>query len=131
MHMSSASDASPVTGLKAFQPKARSNRSPSGGEICVRIAASVALLTRQPLAGLMGGGRAARLTRARHVAMYLANTLFGVSMAEIGRAFGRDRSTVIYACHVVEDERDDPAFDQKLELMERLIREEEEALNGR
>jgi chromosomal replication initiation ATPase DnaA len=62
--------------------------------------------------------------------MYLANTLFGVPMAEIGRVFCRDRSTVVYACHVVEDERDDPEFDRKLDVMERLIREEEEALHG-
>ena len=32
-------------------------------------------------------------------------------MSEIGAAFGRDRTTVGHACNVVEDRRDDAAFE--------------------
>ena len=32
--------------------------------------------------------------RARHLAMYLAHVVLGCSLAEIGIAFGRDRTTV-------------------------------------
>lgn len=34
----------------------------------------------------------------RHVAMYLSVRLLGCSYPEVGRAFGRDHSTVMYAC---------------------------------
>lgn len=97
---------------------------------CERVAASVAVLSRLRLEEVLGQSRTARVTRARHVAMYLANIVFSVPMAGIGRVFGRDRSTVVYACRLIEDERDDPEFDRKLDVMERLIREEEEALHG-
>jgi len=34
----------------------------------------------------------------RHIAMYLSVRLLGCSYPEVGRAFGRDHSTVMYAC---------------------------------
>lgn len=34
----------------------------------------------------------------RHIAMYLSVRLLGCSYPEVGRAFGRDHSTVYYAC---------------------------------
>ncbi len=55
---------------------------------------------------------------ARQIAMYLAHVGFGLSMAEVGRAFGRDRTTVLHACHVVEDKRDEVRFDQLLDHLE-------------
>ena len=55
---------------------------------------------------------------ARQIAMYLAHVGFGLSMAEIGRAFGRGRTTVLHACHVIEDRRDDVRFDQLLDHLE-------------
>jgi chromosomal replication initiation ATPase DnaA len=48
---------------------------------------------------------------ARAVAMYLAHAGFGMSLARVGLAFHRDRSTVAHACHRIEDQRDDPRFD--------------------
>jgi Bacterial dnaA protein helix-turn-helix len=65
----------------------------------------------------------ARTALARQVAMYLAHITFGHSMAEVASAFGRDRSTASYACHHVEDLRDDPGLDGKLTLLEELLRE--------
>lgn len=55
---------------------------------------------------------------ARQIAMYLAHVGFGLSMAEIGRAFGRDRTTVVHACHLIEDRRDEVRFDQLLDHLE-------------
>jgi hypothetical protein len=55
---------------------------------------------------------------ARQIAMYLAHVGFGLSMAEIGRAFGRDRTTVVHACHLIEDRRDEVRFDHLLDHLE-------------
>jgi chromosomal replication initiation ATPase DnaA len=40
---------------------------------------------------------------------------------EIGEAFGRDRTTVLHACGVIEDMRDDPRFDDEVSELERQI----------
>jgi hypothetical protein len=63
-----------------------------------------------------GPARAAAF--ARQIAMYLAHVGFGLSMAEVGRAFGRDRTTVVHACHLIEDRRDEVHFDQMLDHLE-------------
>lgn len=55
---------------------------------------------------------------ARQTAMYLAHVGFGLSMAEIGKAFGRDRTTVVHACHLIEDRRDEACFDELLDHLE-------------
>jgi hypothetical protein len=57
-------------------------------------------------------------TFARQIAMYLAHVGFGISMAEIGRVFGRDRTTVVHACHLIEDRRDEVRFDHLLDQLE-------------
>ena len=46
------------------------------------------------LDGLRGERRSAPLIHARQVAMYLAHELTGASLSGLGRAFGRDHSTV-------------------------------------
>jgi len=51
------------------------------------------------------------VSRARQVAMYLAHTALGLSLARVALAFQRDRSTVAHACHLIEDRREDEAFD--------------------
>jgi chromosomal replication initiation ATPase DnaA len=56
--------------------------------------------------------------RARHLAMYLAHVVKGISLTTIGSAFGRDRTTVSYACALIEDLRDDAAFDAELDALE-------------
>lgn len=55
---------------------------------------------------------------ARQIAMYLAHVGFGIPMAAIGQVFGRDRTTVVHACHLVEDRRDEARFDDLLDHME-------------
>lgn len=59
---------------------------------------------------------------ARQVAMYITHVCFGLSLSRVANAFLRDRSTVAHACHLIEDKRDDPAFDDMLEALEEAAR---------
>lgn len=59
-----------------------------------------------------------RTVFARQVAMYLASVAFDMSLGRVSRAFGRDRSTVRYACQVMEDRRENAGFDQWMETLE-------------
>lgn len=59
---------------------------------------------------------------ARRVAMYLCHIGFELSLARVAAAFGRDRSTVAYACHAIEDRREDGRFDAWITRLERMVR---------
>ena len=63
----------------------------------------------------------ANIALARQAAMYLAHTGLGLSMAEAGVLFERDRTTVSHACALIEDRREDASFDLALELLERAV----------
>jgi hypothetical protein len=72
---------------------------------------------------LLSDGRGSiQVASARQVAMYLTHVAFGMSLQRVGFAFARDRSTVAYACHQVEDRRDEPAFDNLLDQLEASLR---------
>lgn len=62
--------------------------------------------------------RSPRAAFARQVAMYLTHVVCGLSMTEVGALFSRDRTTVAHACEVVEDRRDDPELDSRVERLE-------------
>jgi chromosomal replication initiation ATPase DnaA len=64
----------------------------------------------------------ARVAFARQVAMYLIHVVYRLSISDIAVAFGRDRSTASYACHRIEDLREDPLLDRQLSMLERLLR---------
>lgn len=68
---------------------------------------------------------------ARQVAMYVVHICCGKSFTEVGEIFGRDRTTVSYACQIVEDKREDPDVDWLLDLIEcsvaKFVRYAEEA----
>ncbi|WP_313194134.1 helix-turn-helix domain-containing protein [Shinella zoogloeoides] len=57
----------------------------------------------------------------RQIAMYVCHVVLRLSLSEIGMAFGRDRTTVGHACNVVEDRRDDAAFDAFVSAIERVV----------
>ena len=61
------------------------------------------------------------VARARQLAMYLSHVVLGRTLLEIGYAFGRDRTTVSYACALIEDMRDDPRFDDEVSGLERQL----------
>lgn len=58
---------------------------------------------------------------ARQAALYLLHVVFGGTYQEAGSALGRERTTVAYACSLIEDDRDDVAFDRKLSHLEEWI----------
>ena len=62
---------------------------------------------------------------ARHVAMYLANVVFQISLSRMAPSFGRDRTSIAHAVRRVEDRRDDTEFDAllcRLEVLARAVR---------
>lgn len=65
--------------------------------------------------------RSAHAAFARQVAMYLAHVACALTLTEVGTLFERDRTTVAHACSLVEDRRDDPDLDRKLEHLERAV----------
>lgn len=64
------------------------------------------------------------IARSRQLAMYLAHVMLGESLSAVGAAFGRDRTTVSYACGLIEDMRDDPAFDAEVSVLEQRVQGE-------
>ena len=67
--------------------------------------------------------RTAEVALARQVAMYLAHVGYELSLSRVAFAFGRDRTTVAHACHLIEDMRDDAAFDARLDALETYVRQ--------
>ena len=64
----------------------------------------------------------AKISRARQIAIYLMHTVLSLPYHEIGIIYGRDRTTISYACRVIEDLRDTPAFDDRIIEMERTVK---------
>ena len=59
---------------------------------------------------------------ARQLAMYLCHVLLGMTMTQVGQFFGRDRTTVAYACAHVEDGRDEGGpSDKRIAALENEI----------
>ena len=59
-------------------------------------------------------------SRVRQVAMYVAHVVLRLTQAEVGLGFSRDRTTVMHACHTIEDLRDDAEFDHVVSMVERI-----------
>jgi chromosomal replication initiation ATPase DnaA len=70
----------------------------------------------------MPGRSRGNVARTRQIAMYIAHTVLDMSMAQVGRGFGRDRTTVLHAVHLIEDMRDDPTFDAILARSEHIAK---------
>lgn len=70
-------------------------------------------------AGALRTGRGQRrVAFARQLAMYLTHVGFGLTLTQVGACFERDRTTVRHACALVEDRRDQPAFDLAVSALE-------------
>lgn len=75
-----------------------------------------------PTLELRRGGRSGRqIAQIRQVAMYVAHVTLRLSMKQVGAGFERDRTTVLHACHLVEDMRDEIAFDRVVAHVERVV----------
>lgn len=63
-----------------------------------------------------------RVAFARQVAMYLCHVAFELSLQRVANAFGRDRSTVAHACHLIEDKREEERFEFWVTGLETMLR---------
>lgn len=84
--------------------------------------------TRQLLSPSRGG---ADVALARQLAMYLMHVVLGRLYLDVGRFYGRDRTTVSYACALIEDMRDDPEFDAEVSRLERRLTMRREVRHAR
>jgi len=88
-----------------------------------RIIARVAEHYHVRVSDILGNRRPANIAWPRQIAMFLTRRVTGLSFPEIGRAFGRDNSTVQYACNKVEEGAErDPNIRAEIEQLERLCR---------
>ena len=62
------------------------------------------------------------IARVRQVGMYVAHVTLGMRMVDVATGFGRDKSTVMYACHLIEDLRDDLEFNRIVAKAEQITR---------
>lgn len=90
------------------------NGTPTIDAIKVSVAAQFGCTVRE----INGKRRERRVARPRQVAMYLSRSLTLSSSLTIGRAFGRDHSTVLHACRAVEELAEaDERFRARLERL--------------
>jgi chromosomal replication initiation ATPase DnaA len=62
-----------------------------------------------------------RVSFARQVVMYLGHVTLGLRLTDVGRHFGRDRTTVGHACARIEDRRENDRIDRILSCLEAAI----------
>lgn len=92
-------------------------------ELAQMVTALVECATGREQAELFARTRGhAPVARARQVAMYLSHVVLSMSLAQVGGAFGRDKSTVAHAVHQIEDLRDEPVFDDWMNGLEESLR---------
>jgi len=79
----------------------------SASEITVEeIIRKVSSLTNIKESDIVGQSRRAEIVEARQVSIYLCREMLGSSLASIGMHFsGRDHTTVLHACKVIEEKR--------------------------
>ncbi|WP_439273334.1 helix-turn-helix domain-containing protein [Pseudochrobactrum sp. HB0163] len=101
----------------------KGERQKQASNICEALFVLLSSYFKVPLQELRSVQRGKKnIARIRQLGMYLAHTMFGLSMAEVACAFNRERTTVKHACHVIEDMREDEAFDRNVSAFEYLIR---------
>lgn len=111
-------EASPVGSTFLPVPKRRDEIAMDVCECLIDIAS---VLFSLPSKELRRQGRTAMpVSRVRQIAMYVAHVVLRLTMGEVGRGFGRDRTTVTHACRIVEDLRDDAEFDRVVSMFEQV-----------
>lgn len=95
---------------------------PSRRPAVEHVASLVARHSNVPISLMFGRSRCRLgVARSRQLAMYLSHVMLGESLTAVGLAFGRDRTTVSYACGLIEDMRDDPQFDAEVSALEMQV----------
>src|SRR5437667_12379045 len=119
MQLVSVRSASPASDAGPLWPAGRRPSRRTAQRFCDLAAIATAAAFALPVGEVIATTRRAPSAAfARQCAMYLAHVAFGLSFSEIGRAFGRDRTTAAHACRLVEDRRDDPAVEALLDSLE-------------
>lgn len=112
----------PIRGCERRHNQRGDFREAVGDSVCRSIEALVSTALGASLRDLRAGSRGkAPAAFARQTAMYLAHVHFGLSLSQVGRNFGRDRTTVAHACVCVESCRDDPGFERVLACIEAAL----------
>jgi chromosomal replication initiation ATPase DnaA len=92
---------------------------------CRTVRAVAARAAAIPVRALEEPGRGpAGLTRLRRLSIYLAHVELGLPAAAVARAFQRSRRSVAHACRLVEDQRDNRAFDVQITALAAAARAE-------
>ena len=121
----SASPSAPASATPSPAPAA--DRVDRAALVDRRIVCMVVRQLTAELLGVVGDRQEVRRARrraschVRQIAMYVCHVVLRLSLSDIGAAFGRDRTTVSHACNVVEDRRDDAAFDAFVSTVERVV----------
>lgn len=113
---------SPYSALKARRPRIRAFRHGHSGDRDRRARLAIELAMSRVFGigadDLWHDSRGEkRIATARQIAMYLAHVSCGLSLTDVGRLFGRDRTTVAHGCLRIEIKRDDPLLDRTLDLL--------------
>ena len=112
-------DSASPTSLPARAGKVGAGLAALQVDLCVTFSAAFAGL---PKADLLAKGRGKRrISQARHLAIYLAHTSFGLGFSQLAPLFGRDRASLRHACRQIEDLRDDASFDAALARIEQSL----------
>lgn len=115
-------DPSPPPGPGKLRRRARRRR--QRAEISPRsVSAVVAKITTEMMfltsdEPQRGRNRRFLMSHVQQIAMYVCHVVLQMTMTEVGRGFGRDRSTVGHACARVEDRRDEAGFDRLVTAIE-------------
>ena len=109
--------------VRPLWPSGRQPSVKTAQRLCDLAAMATATAFAVPVGELHAATRSAPYVAfARQSAMYLAHVSFGLTYSEVGRAFGRDRTTAAHACRLIEERRDDPAVDAVLGSLESACR---------
>ena len=92
---------------------------PVGGVISAAVAATFSVPLGEVLAN---SRRTAPVVLARWSAMYLAHVELGMNFTDVGRAFGRNRTTAARACELIEERREEPNLDAALTKLAHAVR---------
>jgi len=80
------------------------------------------------LAVLLSDSRAAHIVLARHTAIALARRLHGYSLMRLGKAFGRDHTSIDHALRRIADLRDaDPIYASQFDALAEALTPQQEA----
>jgi chromosomal replication initiation ATPase DnaA len=63
----------------------------------------------------------AKVAFARQTAMYLCHAVYAMRVTDIAAVFGRDRSTAAHAIARIEEAREDPETDRRLQWLEAAL----------